>query len=63
MDREKLVQIEFNKVVKFKEDLWQENANVKWHIEGDRNARCFHKIAKVRCATKKKIHLFILVKI
>jgi len=36
MDQEKLAQIEFDKAVKFEEYFWQENATVKWHIEGDR---------------------------
>ena len=55
MEQEKLAQIEFDKAVKFKEDIWQENAKLKWHIEGDRNTRYFHKIAKVRCAKKKSL--------
>lgn len=54
MDQEKLAMIEFDKAVKFEEQFWQENAKVKWHIEGDRNTPYFHKIAKVRwCGTKK----------
>jgi len=52
MDQEKHVQFEFQKALKFEEDFWQENSKVKWHIEGDRNTRYFHKIVKVRCATK-----------
>ena len=55
MDQEKLAKIKFHEAVKFEEEFRQENAKVKWHMEGDRNTRYFHKIAKVRCGTKKKI--------
>jgi hypothetical protein len=36
-----------------KEELfWQEKANLKWHLHGDRNTKFFHITAKIKSSTK-----------
>jgi ribonuclease HI len=39
-----------------KQDLfWQEKARLTWHLEGDRNTKFFHRLAKIKTSTK-QIH-------
>jgi hypothetical protein len=32
--------------------FWQEKARLNWHLEGDRNTKYFHRIAKIKTSTK-----------
>ena len=34
------------------ECFWQEKAKLNWHLEGDRNTKYFHRIAKIKTSTK-----------
>ncbi|WJX18847.1 hypothetical protein P8452_08606 [Trifolium repens] len=34
------------------EAFWQEKAHLSWHLEGDRNTKFFHRIAKIKSTTK-----------
>jgi hypothetical protein len=34
------------------EIFWQERARLNWHLEGDRNTKFFHRIAKIKSSTK-----------
>jgi ribonuclease HI len=34
------------------EAFWQEKARLNWHVEGDRNTKYFHRLAKIKTATK-----------
>jgi hypothetical protein len=34
------------------EQFWQEKAHLNWHLEGDRNTKYFHRIAKIKTSTK-----------
>ncbi|KAK2424165.1 hypothetical protein QL285_034553 [Trifolium repens] len=34
------------------EVFWQERASLNWHLEGDRNTKYFHRLAKIKTSTK-----------
>jgi hypothetical protein len=34
------------------ECFWQEKAHLNWHLEGDRNTKYFHRLAKIKSTTK-----------
>jgi hypothetical protein len=34
------------------EIFWKEKANLNWHLSGDRNTKYFHRIAKIKTASK-----------
>jgi exonuclease III len=34
------------------EAFWQEKAKLNWHLEGDRNTKYFHRLAKIKSSTK-----------
>jgi ribonuclease HI len=34
------------------ECFWQEKAHLNWHLEGDRNTKYFHRLAKIKTTTK-----------
>jgi hypothetical protein len=34
------------------EAFWQEKARLNWHLEGDRNTKYFHRLAKIKTSTK-----------
>ncbi|MCH80179.1 ribonuclease H protein [Trifolium medium] len=34
------------------EVFWQEKAKINWHLNGDRNTKYFHKLAKIKSSTK-----------
>lgn len=33
--------------------FWQEKARINWHLQGDRNTKKFHRMAKIKSSTKK----------
>jgi hypothetical protein len=44
--------MEFEEALNRQEVFWKEKANLKWHLEGDRNTKYFHKIAKIKTSSK-----------
>jgi len=38
--------------LKIQEWFWQEKAKINWHTDGDRNTGYFHRITKIKNATK-----------
>lgn len=53
LEQQKLAHINFDKALEKEEIFWKEKANVKWHLEGDRNTRYFHNLAKLKAKTNK----------
>jgi len=52
LDEEKLALKEYEEVLNRHEMFWKEKANLNWHLEGDRNTKFFHKIAKIKSTSK-----------
>ncbi|XP_058770393.1 uncharacterized protein LOC131644024 [Vicia villosa] len=50
---ERGAQAELDIALQREEIFWKEKAHVKWKVDGDRNTRFFHRIAKIRQSTKK----------
>jgi len=51
-DQQKHAQIDLNKALDMEEVFWREKSRVKWHLEGDRNTRYFHRLTKIKNSTK-----------
>jgi hypothetical protein len=49
---EKLASKVYEDVLSRQEVFWQEKAKVKWHLDGDRNTKYFHRLAKIKSSTK-----------
>jgi hypothetical protein len=49
---ELLAQKKFEDALNRQECFWQEKAHLNWHLEGDRNTKYFHRIAKIKSSTK-----------
>jgi hypothetical protein len=49
---EKQASFELEKALSKQEAFWQEKARLNWHLEGDRNTKFFHRIAKIKHSTK-----------
>jgi hypothetical protein len=43
---------EFEVALNRQECFWQEKAHLNWHLEGDRNTKYFHRIAKIKTTSK-----------
>jgi len=52
LDQEREAQISLEHALKVEEVFWQDKARVKWHAEGDKNTRYFHRLAKIKNTTK-----------
>lgn len=52
LEQEKMAQIEYQKALDIEEAFWQEKSKTTWHLEGDRNTSYFHRITKIKQATK-----------
>ncbi|KAK2368688.1 hypothetical protein QL285_081866 [Trifolium repens] len=52
LEEEKQAHMEFEEALNRQEVFWKEKANLKWHLEGDRNTKYFHKIAKIKTSSK-----------
>jgi hypothetical protein len=52
LSEEKHAHMEFEEALNRQEAFWKEKANLKWHLEGDRNTKYFHRISKIKTATK-----------
>lgn len=53
LDAEKLAQTNLELCLKQQETFWKEKAKINWHLEGDRNTKYFHKIAKIKSTSKR----------
>jgi len=42
----------FEEALNKQECFWQEKARLNWHLEGDRNTKFFHRIAKIKTTSK-----------
>jgi mannosylglycoprotein endo-beta-mannosidase len=51
-DLEKIAQSKLDDALQRQNWFWQEKAKVNWHIDGDRNTSYFHRLAKIKNATK-----------
>jgi len=49
---EKNAQSKLDSALQIEELFWKEKSSVKWHSEGDRNTKFFHRIAKIKNSTK-----------
>jgi hypothetical protein len=49
---EKHAHMKFEEALNRQEAFWKEKTNLKWHLEGDRNTKYFHRISKIKTATK-----------
>ena len=54
MKEEKLAHVKLDDVDNIhKQDVfWQERPTIRWHIQGDRNSRFFHRMTKIKNKTK-----------
>lgn len=52
VDQEKDAQMELVKALHFEEEFWLQKSRMKWHLEGDRNTKFFHKMAKIKVVSK-----------
>jgi hypothetical protein len=49
---EKLAGASYEDALNKQEVFWQERAKLNWHLEGDRNTKYFHRLAKIKSSTK-----------
>lgn len=52
LEEENLALREYEDALNRQEVFWKERANLNWHLEGDRNTKFFHKIAKIKSTSK-----------
>ena len=51
-NQEKLPYVQLEDALKKKNSFWRGKAELKWHIEGDRNSKFFHRLTKIKNKTK-----------
>lgn len=49
---EAAAQTNLQHALSFQEKFWKDKARINWLLHGDRNTSYFHKVAKIRAATK-----------
>lgn len=52
LDAEIVAQSSLDTALTKQEIFWKQKANLNWHLEGDRNTKYFHKIAKIKTSSK-----------
>jgi len=52
LNEEKIAQTNLELCLKQQESFWKEKANINWHLEGNRDTKYFHKIAKIKSISK-----------
>ncbi|KAF1883740.1 hypothetical protein Lal_00012657 [Lupinus albus] len=52
IEQEQKAQKELLFALNLEDELWREKSRINWHTKRDRNNNFFHKIAKIRYATK-----------
>ncbi|WJX12769.1 hypothetical protein P8452_03227 [Trifolium repens] len=55
LNEEKQASLILEDALNKQELFWQEKSRLNWHLEGDRNTKYFHKLAKIKTTTK-QIH-------
>lgn len=53
LEEETTAQVKLHKALLDQEEFWKEKARINWHCQGDRNTAFFHKVAKIRNASKR----------
>ncbi|GAU45776.1 hypothetical protein TSUD_24400 [Trifolium subterraneum] len=49
---EKVASNAYEEALNRQEIFWQEKVKLNWHLEGDRNTKYFHRLAKIKTSTK-----------
>ncbi|GAU41845.1 hypothetical protein TSUD_177560 [Trifolium subterraneum] len=52
LSEEKIASLIYEEALNREEVFWQEKAKLNWHLEGDRNTKFFHRLAKIKTSTK-----------
>lgn len=52
LEQEAILQSELQQALHYEEEYWREKSRVKWHCQGDRNTSYFHRLTKIRYASK-----------
>lgn len=52
LNDEKLAQISLESALSRQEMFWKEKAHLNWYLDGDRNTKYFHKLAKIKTTSK-----------
>lgn len=52
MNEEKIAQTNLDLALHKQETFWLEKAKLKWHVDGDRNTKYFHRLTKIKNKTK-----------
>ncbi|MCH84849.1 RNA-directed DNA polymerase (Reverse transcriptase), partial [Trifolium medium] len=52
LNLEKSAQLDLNNALNIEEMFWYEKSRINWHIDGDRNTKYFHRMAKIKSSTK-----------
>lgn len=51
--QEQKAQLDLHRALSYQEQFWKEKAKINWHTHGDRNTAYFHRVAKIRNASKR----------
>lgn len=51
-DREREAQLNLQQALLYEDEFWREKSRINWHASGDRNTTFFHKVTKIRMASK-----------
>jgi hypothetical protein len=52
MNDEKNAQMSLDEALNRQEVFWKEKARIRWHMDGDRNSKYFHRVTKIKNKTK-----------
>lgn len=52
LEQEIVAQLELQQALNFEEEFWREKSRFNWHCAGDRNTGFFHRVTKLRHASK-----------
>jgi hypothetical protein len=52
LQEERIASSIYEEALNKQEAFWQEKARVKWHLEGDRNTKYFHRLTKIKTSSK-----------
>jgi len=52
MNEEKKAQTNLEDALNKHETFWQEKSKLRWHVDGDRNTKYFHRVTTIKIKTK-----------